>query len=132
MDELTESIDSNLFTWLLDWGINLFNTCWLEALEIGDRYGVNPIIFATIYIGAIPCFTIVIGWLVKRYKDRASILLPTIVASGFFLSAYIYAILFGENLPWWFYAIVIGWVVVGAYFTIKSTKLKLDNTTESI
>lgn len=99
---------------------------WDQALALGATYGVNPIIFAVIYLGAIPFFTISIGWLVNRYRAQQSIVLPSIVASGFFLSAYIYAILFGRNLPAWFYVIVIGWVVIGAFFTTRSTRKKLN------
>jgi len=106
--------------------MEIIQNYWLEALSIGANYGVNPVIFAGIYIGAIPLFSISIGWLVNRYRNKRSIALPSVIASGFFLSSYVYAILFGKNLPWWFYAIVIAWVLIGALFVWKSTKNKLD------
>ncbi len=36
-------------------------------MSLGEQYGVDPIIFGVIYVGAIPFFTLSIGWLVKNF-----------------------------------------------------------------
>jgi len=33
---------------------------------LGERYGVNPLIFGSIYVGAIPFFSLSIAWLVRN------------------------------------------------------------------
>ena len=39
-------------------------TAWFFGL--GERYGVNPLIFGSIYVGAIPFFSLSIAWLVRN------------------------------------------------------------------
>jgi len=58
-------------------------------LSLGEAYGVNPFIFGGIYIGAIPFFTLSIGWLVRNYRKGKSIVLPAMSAM-FFSSRHIF------------------------------------------
>jgi len=37
-------------------------------LGLSDSYGVNPFVFGAIYVGAIPFFTLSIGWHVSNLK----------------------------------------------------------------
>lgn len=100
-------------------------------LGLGEQYGVNPIIFGSIYVGAIPFFTLSIGWLVKNYRHKKSIVLPAFSALFFFLSAYIYLIIAGQNVPWWVYALVVLMVAYGAYSTIKKVRSRIQDEKNS-
>lgn len=95
---------------------------------LGEQYGVNPIIFGSIYVGAIPFFTLSLGWLVKNYRKGKSIVLPALSTTFFFISAYLYLIIAGKNVPWWVYGVVILLVVGGAYSTIQKIRKRVDNT----
>lgn len=95
-------------------------------LGLGENYGVNPIIFGSIYVGAIPFFTISLGWLVRNYRKKKSIILPALSTTFFFISAYLYLIIAGRNVPIWVYAVVVGMVAVGAYSTIKKIKSRIQ------
>ncbi len=97
-------------------------------LSLGENYGVNPIVFGSIYVGAIPFFTISIGWLVQNYRKKKSIILPALSATFFFISAYLYLIIAGRNVPIWVYAVVIVMVGVGAYSTIKKVKGRINES----
>jgi len=97
---------------------------WFMAL--GEQYGVNPLIFGSIYVGAIPFFTASVAWLLRNYKKNKSIVLPAISATGCFVSAYIYLIFAGHNVPWWVYAVVILMVLYGAWSTYKSIRKKIN------
>ena len=55
-------------------------------LGLGEQYGVNPIIFGSIYVGAIPFFTLSLGWLVKNYRKGKSIVIPALSTTFFFIS----------------------------------------------
>ncbi len=101
-------------------------TSWFMSL--GSEYGVNPFIFGGIYIGAIPFFSLSIGWLIRNYRKGKSIVLPAMSALFFFVSAYIYLIIAGKNVPWWVYGIVLLLVVYGAYSTVRSVRKKLHET----
>lgn len=104
----------------------------LWFLSLGDAYGVNPIIFGAIYVGAIPFFTLSIAWLVKNYKQERSIVFPTLSASFFFVSAYLYLMIVGQNVPWWVYGVVVGMLVYGAWSTWKNVKQKINETENEV
>ena len=94
-------------------------------LGLGTEYGVNPIVFGAIYVGAIPFFSASIGWLIRNYRKGKSIVLPALSAMFFFISAYIYLIFAGNNVPWWVYGAVVLLVVVGVYSTIKKVRRRI-------
>ncbi len=95
-------------------------------LSLGEGYGVNPLIFGAIYVGAIPFFSLSVGWLIRNYRRGKSIVLPALSAIFFFISAYIYLILAGKNVPWWVYGVVVLLVVIGAYSTIKKVRKQIS------
>lgn len=93
---------------------------WLMGLSA--NYNVNPYIFAGIYVGAIPFFTLSFAWLVRNKRTNRSITLP-VISTGFFLSsAYLYLMVAGENVPAWVYILIIGLIGYGIYSTIKKVK----------
>lgn len=100
-------------------------------LSLGAEYGVNPFIFGAIYIGAIPFFSLSIAWLIRNYRKGKSIVLPAMSAMFFFISAYIYLIIVGNNVPWWVYGVVILMVVYGAYSTLKKVRRQMSEVDES-
>jgi pyruvate/2-oxoglutarate dehydrogenase complex dihydrolipoamide dehydrogenase (E3) component len=96
-------------------------------LSLGENYGVNPLIFGAIYVGAIPLFSLSIAWLIRNYRQGKPIVLPTIAALFFFVSAYIYLIFAGRNVPFWVYGIVILLVITGAYSTVKKIRTQVKD-----
>jgi len=100
-------------------------TSWFMGL--GDKYGVNPIIFGSIYVGAIPFFMLSIAWVAKNYRREKSVVIPSLSAAFFFISAYVYLIIAGQNVPLWVYGVVILMVVYGAYSTILKVRAKIKD-----
>ena len=76
------------------------------SLSLGAKYGVNPFIFGTIYVGAIPFFSLSIAWLVRNIRRRRSPALPALSAGFWFVSAYLYLVVVGKNVPLWVYGFV--------------------------
>ena len=99
-------------------------------LSLGTEYGVNPFIFGAIYVGAIPFFSASIGWLIRNYRKTKSIVLPALSAMFFFISAYIYLMFAGKNVPWWVYGVVVLLILVGAYSTIKKVRRRISEPSE--
>jgi len=89
---------------------------------LGAEYGVNPLIFGSISVGAIPFFWLSVAWLVRNLRQGRSPFLPVLATSLCVLSAYIYLFIAGENLPIWVYALVIGLVGYSAYSTIQTVR----------
>jgi len=100
-------------------------------MSLGEAYGVNPIIFGVIYVGAIPFFTLSIAWFVRNYRLQQSIVLPVMSASFFFVSAYLYLIIAGENVPLWVYGVVVGMLVYGGWSTFRKVKYKIKEVEEA-
>ncbi|NND71210.1 MAG: hypothetical protein HKN43_06495 [Rhodothermales bacterium] len=91
-------------------------------LSLGAQYGVNPLIFGAIYVGAIPFFTASIAWLVRNRRQKKSIALPVLSASFCFVSAYLYLIVAGKNIPSWVYVFIAVMIGYGVYSTIKKIR----------
>ncbi len=96
---------------------------WILAQ--GAQYGVNPYIFVAIYVGAIPCFLASVAWLVKRARAGQSTVLPTMVAGFFFVSAYLYLGIFGQDIPVWVWIFLAALIAYGAFSTIRDTRKKI-------
>ena len=94
-------------------------------LSLGETYGVNPWIFGAIYVGAIPFFIASVGWIVKNARAGKSTVLPTMLAGFFFVSAYIYLALVGENIPVWVWIFLAALVVYGAISQVRQTRKKI-------
>lgn len=94
-------------------------------LSLGRDYGVNPLIFGTIYVGAIPFFFASIAWLVKRARARQSTVLPTLCAGFCFVSAYLYLAVAGRNIPVWVWIFLGALILYGAISQIRSTRAKI-------
>lgn len=99
-------------------------------LSIGDSYGVNPVIFAGIYVGAIPFFLMSVGWVIRNYKSGKSLVIPAISTVLFFTSSYIYLIIEGENVPIWVYGLIMAMIVSGAYSTVNKIRKGINSEDE--
>ena len=93
-------------------------------LSLGEQYGVDPIIFGSIYVGAIPFFSLSVEWIIRNYRKGKSITLPVLLAGFFFVSAYIYLFIAGHNIPSWVYALLATMIIYGAISTYRSTRKK--------
>lgn len=103
----------------------MFDTVKEWFLGLGAEYGVDPIIFGAIYVGAIPLFFLSLAWIGKNVRAGKSPVLPILAAGFCFISAYLYLIIAGNNVPWWVYAFVAVLVVFGAISTVKSIRSKI-------
>lgn len=100
---------------------------WWNSIQqwfygLGEQYGVNPLIFGAIYVGAIPLFTLSIGWLVRNLRRKKSIVLPMLCAGLCFISAYLYLIIVGMNVPLWVYLLIAAMVLFGIFSTMKKVR----------
>lgn len=89
---------------------------------LGARYGVDPIVFGAIYVGAIPFFLLSIGWLVRRLRCGRSIVIPVLCAGFWFVSAYLYLAVAGHDIPLWVWAAFGGLVAYGIVSTVRDVR----------
>ena len=97
-------------------------------MNLGTEYGVNPVIFVAIYVGAIPFFTLSIGWLIRNLKQKKPFVAPLFFSGFFFVSAYLYLVIVGKNVPVWVYFFIVALLVFGVYSTSKKIRKQLTQT----
>jgi len=100
---------------------------WWEAfkewfLSLGEKYGVNPFVFGGIYLGAIPFFFLSLWWTIKNIRSKKPFVIPVLLTGLFFISAYLYLIVVGKNIPFWVYIFIGLMVAYGAWSTIRKIK----------
>jgi len=93
-------------------------------MSLGEPYGVNPVIFGAIYVGAIPFFWVAIGWLAYNIKNGKSVAGPVLLACACAISAYVYLIFVGENVPLWVYGFIVAIIAYAIYSTLQKVKQK--------
>lgn len=96
-------------------------------LSLGTKYNVNPYIFGFIYVGAIPFFLLGLGRTAKNIKAKKPYLLPLLFTGFCFISANLYLLFAGRNLPtlvYIFIAVMIGYAV---YYIAKKIKSKIHS-----
>ena len=93
-------------------------------LSLGEKYNVNPYIFGVIYVGAIPFFFLCLGWTIRKIRKKKSFVLPLLLTGFFFISAYLYLIIVGKNIPVWVYFFIGLMIAYGIFSTIKKIKAK--------
>ena len=103
---------------------------WLHLFQewffsLGEKYNVNPYIFGGIYLGAIPFFLLSLYRTIKNIRNKKPFVLPALLTGFFFISAYLYLIIVGNNIPVWVYFFIAILIVYGVYSTIKKIKTTL-------
>ncbi|MDX1419810.1 MAG: hypothetical protein R3181_07585 [Rubricoccaceae bacterium] len=94
-------------------------------LGLGAQYGVDPLVFGAIYVGAIPFFTVCMAWTVRNLRRKRPAALPAFLTGFFFVSAYLYLLVAGRNIPAWVYAVIAGLVLFGAWSTVQKVRRQL-------
>jgi hypothetical protein len=120
--------DYTQLSFYLDWVRSGY--AWGAAKDwffgLGRQYGVNPIIFGTIYVGAIPFFSLSIAWLIRNLRRGRSPVAPILCASFCFVSAYLYLLIAGKNIPLWVYVFLGAMVAFGVYSTVRKVMAGLN------
>jgi hypothetical protein len=96
-------------------------------LSLGEKYNVNPYIFGGISVGAIPLFFFFLYLTIKKMRQIKSFVIPALLTGLFFISAYLYLIIAGKNIPGWVYIFIGLLVGYGIYSTIKKVKAKIKS-----
>lgn len=98
---------------------------WDGLLAIGRDHGVDPLVFAAIYVGGIPFFLLSVAWLVGRRRAGRSTVVPTLAAGLCFCSAYIYLGVVGRDIPAWVWGLLGVMIAYGAWSAVRNIRRKL-------
>ena len=101
-------------------------------MSLGEPYGVNPIIFGSIYVGAIPIFWVALAWLVSNIKKKKPVTGPVLLACLCAVSSYLYLVIAGENVPLWVYGLIVAIIVYAIYSTLNKVKQKKEELANEV
>ena len=99
---------------------------WLGSL--GEDYGVDPLVYAILYVGAAPFFFGSLAWLVRSIRRRDTLLASGLSTAFFFSLPTLYVFAVGRDLPSWVYAVLIGLAIVGAIGVMRRVGSALGRT----
>lgn len=92
---------------------------WLGALAL--RYGVNPVVFAALYLGSIPVSLAAVAWAARNHRLGLATRAPVALACLSFSSASLYVLIVGRNLPLAAYVILILVLGYGLFAAARKT-----------
>lgn len=101
-------------------------------LSLGEKYNVNPYIFGGIYLGAIPFFLLSLYRTIKNIRQKKPFVLPALLTGFFFISAYLYLIIVGKNIPVWVYLFISILIIYGIYSTIRKIKTNIKKEEDQL
>ena len=95
------------------------------VMGLGAQYGVNPVVFGAIYVGAIPFFLLFTGLAVKRIRVGQSPVLPIMAAGLCFISAYLYLAVVGRGIPAWVWGLLGLIIAYGAWSAVRNFRTRV-------
>lgn len=90
---------------------------WISELAttIRDRHSVNPYVFLALSAVCGPLFYYSLFRMARASKrDRSKIGPWSLIFLAATIIPYLYVLIFGRNLPWWVYIVLIAAVGIGA------------------
>jgi hypothetical protein len=106
----------------------MFNDYIVRLNDIAaNTYHVNPVIFSVIYLLSIPFFYLSFYFVVKElvaiqkehgkitpqhFVEGRKLTLWACILLAVYLSPYLYVAIWGRNMPWWAWAVIMALIVL--------------------
>ena len=99
-----------------------FVRSWLAGIQ--RDYGVNPVIFGTIYLICVLPFWISIYKIITGLKNRrrGQVTMFALILGSTILAPFVYVAFFGRDLPVWFWAVAAAVICYSVYSVLRRIK----------
>ena len=97
---------------------------WLAGVE--DRFGVNPYIFATLYVTSTPPYLISMAYLVRAIRRKRHVTLMLFLTGFFFIAPALYVLAVGRNVPKIVYVVLAVMIAAGLHSAWRTLGKKLE------
>ncbi|GAC1338459.1 MAG: hypothetical protein NVSMB29_04270 [Candidatus Dormibacteria bacterium] len=74
---------------------------WQQMRDYGAHHGVDPLVFAALYVARLPLLLTSLAVLTQRARRRQSVLPAGLLFMGLGVFPYTYILAFGRGLPVW-------------------------------
>ena len=99
---------------------------WQHLQLLGQHYGVDPVLFAVLYLAHHPLFWGTMAWLAARVRQKRPVAGVVALGAFFWLMPYAYIVLFGRRLPWWAYALALLALALGGPHAVKQIRQRMQ------
>lgn len=106
---------------------SLLLTLWRHVADVGARYGVDPWLFAALYLAHHPLFWGTMAWLAARVRARKPVRAVAALGVFFWFLPYTYVFVFGRGLPAWVYALAGAAVLAGGGHALRELRRRLKS-----
>ena len=100
-------------------------TLWRHITQVGAQYGVDPLVFAVLYLAHHPLFWGTMGWLAARVRSKKPVAGVAALGIFFWFLPYLYVFAFGRGLPLWVYALAALAVGIGGTHAVREIRRRL-------
>lgn len=80
---------------------------WHQMRHYGLDHGVDPLVFAAVYLARLPLLLAAMAVMVQRIRRRRSATTIAVIWLALGVIPYLYILLFGHGLPAWLIAAVV-------------------------
>ena len=109
---------------MTDWIISI----WDSVKVLGEEHNVNPILFAILYVGSIPPYLGSMAWIVRNHRQQKDINFPVISTLFFFILPALYVLIFGRNVAWWVYVILVLLIAYSLFTLSKKIRNEVSDS----
>ena len=93
---------------------------------MGARHGVNPTVFAVLYLIHHPLFWGTVAWIVVRVRKGLIVWPHAVMAAAFWLMPYTYIALNVKHVPWYIEVVGGGLLAFGLYRAVQEIRKKIQ------
>ena len=104
-------------------------TLWRHVTTLGLHYGVNPLVFAVLYLAHHPLFWGTMVWLAARVRAKRPAQGVVTLGVFFWLMPYLYVFAFGRGLPLWVYGLAAVVLAIGGFHAVQEIRRRLQRGT---
>lgn len=108
--------------------IEILEGAWIYIKNLGAAHNVNPVLFGILYLGSIPPYLGSMGWIVRNYRKGISVALPIISTLFFFILPSLYIAIFGKDVAWWVYLIILILLVYGGFTAVNKVRSRISES----
>ncbi len=98
---------------------------WERVCAMGAAHGVNPALFAALYLTHHPLFWGTMAWLTARVRRRQPVGGVAALGAFFWLMPYLYVLGWGRSLPLWLYGCVALALIVGGGHALREARRRM-------
>ena len=99
-----------------------WQSAYAWVLGLGEKHGVDPIIFSFVYVIAITISWVSVIWLIRNIRTKRPVYCPVGAIAFFHAVPYLYIVIAGRNISWWAYAsigVLVVFALAGAIIKIR-------------